>query len=65
MKCAVCGDEKTLIVGWSNGNNLKVKWERDPCPACQPPPHSFHAKQKAQRIIALSERRRDAVQDRG
>lgn len=51
--CPVCHGERTVIVGWSQvpRSTYKVKWERDPCPGCTPPPHSFHAKRKADAIL--------------
>jgi transcriptional regulator NrdR family protein len=56
MTCPICNDEKTLVVGWSTHptqRNLKVKWEREPCPACQLGPHSGYAQRKAASIAAL------------
>jgi hypothetical protein len=53
MTCSICQGEKTVIVGWSQmpRSTYKVKWERDACPGCTPPPHSFHAKIIAQRRL--------------
>ena len=55
--CEICHGDGTLVVGWSQvpGSTYKVKWERDPCPGCTPPPHSFHAKLKASRVTAEKE----------
>lgn len=49
--CQTCNDERSLIVGWSQvpRSTYKIKWERDPCPRCTPPPHSLHAKLVAAR----------------
>lgn len=56
--CSICHDTKQVKVGWSpalqSRYGLKVEYDR--CPACTPPPHSFHAKQVMQQIKELHDR---------
>lgn len=52
-ECPICKGEARVKVGWHPVNIIKIKVEYDPCPECQPPPHSFHAKQAADQIRAL------------
>jgi len=55
--CMICRGEGRVKVGWSQviGSTYKIKVEYDPCPECQPPPHTFHAKQAAAQIRALAQ----------
>lgn len=48
--CEICHGERQVKVGWHPVSNIKIKVEYDPCPNCTPGPHSFHAKQVADRI---------------
>jgi hypothetical protein len=43
--CDICHGERRLMVGMSFPPNktIAVKFEYDPCPACQNGPHSFYA----------------------
>lgn len=51
--CPICKGDARIKVGWYPVNNIKIKVEYDQCPECQPPPHSFYAKQTADHIRAL------------
>ncbi len=48
--CMVCHGSNRVMVGMSYppGKTIAVKYEYDPCPACQPGPHSFYARRVAQ-----------------
>ena len=50
LACPICKGDALVKVGWHPVNNIKIKVEYDPCPECQPPPHSFHSKQAADQI---------------
>lgn len=54
MTCRICRGSREVKVGWYPVNNIKIKVEYDPCPECTPGPHSFHAKQTADHIRAIS-----------
>ena len=56
--CSTCHDTKQVKVGWSPKprGTYGVTIEYDPCPACTPPPHTFHAKQVMQQINELRDR---------
>jgi hypothetical protein len=53
--CSICHDTKQVKVGWSPAprSRYALKVEYDRCPACTPPPHTFHAKQVMQQIKEL------------
>jgi hypothetical protein len=44
---------KRIMTGMSFPPNstMGVKWEYEPCPKCQPGPHSFYAKRRMQMIL--------------
>jgi hypothetical protein len=54
--CEICNGDGKVKVGWSQvmGSTYKIKIEYDPCPNCQPSPHSFHALQVMHQIRALA-----------
>jgi hypothetical protein len=56
--CSICHDTKQVKVGWSPKprSTYGIKVEYDPCPACTPPPHTFHAKQVMHQIKELRAR---------
>jgi len=55
--CNVCFGRKRIMVGMSfpPKRTIAVKYEYDPCPNCQPPPHSFYARRRAQQILKAQE----------
>ena len=56
--CSICHDTKQVKVGWSPAprSRYALKVEYDRCPACTPPPHTFHAKQVMQQMNELRDR---------
>ena len=57
--CEICMGMGKLLVGLSfpPKKTIAVCYEYDPCPACQPPPHTFHARRTMQIIAETKERR--------
>ena len=52
--CSICRDTKQVKVGWSpKSRGVTSAIEYAPCPACTPPPHTFHAKQVMQQMNEL------------
>ena len=48
--CLTCMGKGKIMVGMSfpPKKTIAVVYEYDRCPDCTPPPHSFHAKRRAQ-----------------
>lgn len=57
--CPICMGTKRVMVGMSfpPKKTMAVKYEYDPCPNCQPGPHSFHARRAMQILVEMRERR--------
>lgn len=57
--CEICNGDGQVKVGWSQvvGSTYKIKIEYDPCPNCQPAPHSFHALQVMRQIREIARRK--------
>lgn len=57
--CEICMGRRRVLVGMSYPPNrtIEVKCEYDPCPGCTPPPHTFHARRKAQILKEMREKR--------
>jgi hypothetical protein len=57
--CQICMGTGRICTGISfpPGSTYLVKCEYEPCPECNEPPHSFHAKRTAQILRETRERR--------
>lgn len=57
--CLICMGRKRVLVGMSfpPKSTIGVKYEYEPCPSCQPGPHSFHARRTMQVLIETREKR--------
>jgi hypothetical protein len=51
--CIVCMGRRRIMTGMSfpPKSTIGVKYEYEPCPRCQPGPHSFYARRRMQIIL--------------
>lgn len=56
--CPICKGSGNVAVGWTPvaKSTVAIRVERDPCPGCTPPPHTFLANKIAVQIRAIHER---------
>lgn len=64
--CLICMGKKRVLVGLSYPpkSTIGVKGEYEPCPSCQPGPHSFYA-QRTMQILIETRAKRLALTDGG
>lgn len=57
--CLICMGRERVLVGLSfpPKSTIGVKGEYEPCPSCQPGPHSFHAQRTVQILIETRAKR--------